>query len=173
MCAFVFQEHQGKALSDPWGWSGEVVWTEKHGVHDWWGLQSKGRGRVSPVPALAGLQIVIHFIIPLPSLTLYISAHTLPPLLSHSLRPLSSSHLPFLSRTLPLKGSSWSFLQHGGQHLLVGPWGFGPGLVWLLLPVRHLQRWYCSTGAGHRGSTLCWLANHRGAVDCIKFHVKI
>ena len=102
MCAFVFQEHQGKALSDPWGWSGEVVWTEKHGVHDWWGLQSKGRERASPVPTLAGLQIVYninHFIISLPSLTLFLSlspsppavltfpAHTLPPLLSHFIPP--------------------------------------------------------------------------------------
>lgn len=117
MCAFVFQEHQGKALSDPWGWSGEVVWTEKHGVHDWWGLQSKGRERASPVPTLAGLQIVYninHFIISLPSLTLFLSlspsppavltfpAHTLPPLLSHFIPPRTfhSSLIPSPSKAL-------------------------------------------------------------------------
>ena len=88
MCACVFQEHQGEALSDSWGWNGEVVWNQKHGVHDWWGLQSKGRERASPIPTLAGLQIVIHFIIPLPSLTVFFSF----PLSLSLLLPLLSLH---------------------------------------------------------------------------------
>ena len=31
---YIFQEHQGEALSDSRGWGGEVVRTQEHGVHD-------------------------------------------------------------------------------------------------------------------------------------------